>query len=111
MGFEWHAPGQVEDNDIRRFMVLGIEKQAMDEEKKNIAWANVLDAFALPLPEVEEGEEHPPAPTRFISDHLTFEIGPRMREYLNTRDGFEYEDAWFRAGMCSAKKGATSLLS
>ena len=72
--------------DIRRHILVGTLSVAMTEALRTAAWTTIEEA------------PYPAALLRYPK-RLVFDVGPRMREYLNKRDGAAQEEAWYHPGM------------
>ena len=72
--------------DIRRHILVGTLSVAMTEALRTAAWTTIEEA------------PYPAALLRYPK-RLIFDVGPRMREYLNKRDGAAQEEAWYHPGM------------
>ena len=72
--------------DIRRHVLVGSMSTPMTESIRTAAWTTIEEA------------PYPAALLRYPK-RLVFDVGPRMREYLNKRDGAAQEEAWYHPGM------------
>ena len=80
-------------SEILHFIRFGDDAE-MTNERREASWTKVANAPAIPtVPRLTK-----PLASH-ISPFLMFDVGPRMREYLNSRLGTAHEDAWFHAGL------------